>query len=96
MDGTMAYRMQQVETGLKQLDSKVTRIDDKMDHVIHMQKEHAEETTSSLTDLKDTIEDQRAQLAQWQKSMRQQQPAWKTGLAVGILFLWLIWMINIR
>ena len=96
LDGTMAYRMQQVETGLKQLDTKVTRIDDKMNHVIDMQKEHAAETANSLGDLKSTIEDQRAELAKWQKNMRQQQPLWKTALSVVILLLWLVWMINTR
>ena len=96
LDGTFAYRMQAVETGLKELDTKVTRIDDKINHVIDMQAEHAEETKESLTGLRSSLEMQRDELARWQRSVRQQQPLWKTVLAVILLITWVIWMVSLH
>ena len=96
LDGTFAYRMSQVESGLKELDQKVTRIDDKMNHVIDLQQEHAEETKESLTGLRTTLEQQRDELTRWQKQMRRQQPIWKTVLAVAILLTWLVWMLRLH
>ena len=96
LDGTFAYRMTQVESGLKELDKKVQGIDDKMNHVIDIQQEHAEETKESLSGLRTTLEQQRDELTRWQKSMRQQQPIWKTVLAVAILLTWLVWMLRLH
>ena len=96
LDGTFAYRMTQVESGLKELDKKVQGIDDKMNHVIDIQQEHAEETKESLSGLRTTLEQQRDELTRWQKSMRQQQPVWKTVLAVAILLTWLVWMLRLH
>lgn len=96
LDGTFAYRMHQVETGLKELDTKVTLIDDKMNHVIDLQNEHAEETKESLTGLRTSLEQQRDELARWQRAVRRQQPLWKTILAVVFLLTWVIWMISLR
>lgn len=95
LDGTMAYRMQQVESGLKELDTKVSRIDDNLNHVIDMHQEHAEETKESLLGLRDSLEQQRDELVKWQQSVQQQQPVWKTIVAVVILILWMIWMIPV-
>lgn len=96
LDGTFAYRMTQVESGLKELDKKVQGIDDKMNHVIDIQQEHAEETKESLSGLRTSLEQQRDELTRWQKSMRQQQPVWKTVLAVAILLTWLVWMLRLH
>jgi len=96
LDGTFAYRMQQVETGLKDLDTKVTRIDDKMNHVIDMQHEHAEETKESLSGLRSSLEMQRDELARWQKSVRNQQPLWKTIVSVVLLITWVVWMLSLH
>lgn len=96
LDGTFAYRMQQVETGLKELDTKVTLIDDKMNHVIDIQHEHAEQTKESLSGLRTSLEQQRDELARWQRAVRRQQPLWKTILAVVFLLTWVIWMISLR
>lgn len=96
LDGTFAYRMTQVESGLKELDKKVQGIDDKMNHVIDIQQEHAEETKESLSGLRTSLEQQRDELTRWQKSMRQQQPIWKTVLAVAILLTWLVWMLRLH
>jgi len=96
LDGTFAYRMTQVESGLKELDKKVQGIDDKMNHVIDIQQEHAEQTKESLSGLRTTLEQQRDELTRWQKSMRQQQPVWKTVLAVAILLTWLVWMLRLH
>ena len=96
LDGTFAYRMQQVESGLKELDTKVTLIDDKMNHVIDLQHEHAEETKESLTGLRTSLEQQRDELARWQRAVRRQQPLWKTILAVVFLLTWVVWMISLR
>ena len=96
LDGTFAYRMQQVESGLKELDTKVTLIDDKMNHVIDLQHEHAEETKESLSGLRTSLEQQRDELARWQRAVRRQQPLWKTILAVVFLLTWVVWMISLR
>jgi len=96
LDGTFAYRMSQVESGLKELDQKVTRIDDKMNHVIDLQQEHAAETKESLSGLRTTLEQQRDELTRWQKQMRRQQPIWKTALAIAILITWLVWMLRLH
>lgn len=96
LDGTFAYRMQQVESGLKELDTKVTLIDDKMNHVIDLQHEHAEQTKESLSGLRTSLEQQRDELARWQRAVRRQQPLWKTILAVVFLLTWVIWMISLR
>ena len=96
LDGTFAYRMQQVETGLKELDTKVTLIDDKMNHVIDIQHEHAEQTKESLSGLRTSLEQQRDELARWQRAVRRQQPLWKTILVVVFLLTWVIWMISLR
>lgn len=96
LDGTFAYRMTQVESGLKELDKKVQGIDDKMNHVIDIQQEHAEQTKESLSGLRTSLEQQRDELTRWQKSMRQQQPVWKTVLAVAILLTWLVWMLRLH
>ena len=96
LDGTFAYRMQQVETGLKDLDTKVSLIDEKMSHVIDMQVEHAEETKESLSGLRVTLEQQRDDLAKWQRAVRTQQPMWKTIIAVVLLITWVMWMISLH
>jgi FtsZ-binding cell division protein ZapB len=96
LDGTFAYRMQQVETGLKELDTKVSRIDDKMNHVIDLQEEHAQETKESLSGLRSSLEMQRDELARWQRHVRQQQPMWKTVLAVVLLITWVVWMVSLH
>jgi len=96
LDGTFAYRMTQVESGLKELDTKVTLIDDKMNHVIDMQQEHAEETKESLSGLRSSLEQQRDELAKWQRAVRKQQPLWKTVLAVVLLISWVVWMLSLH
>jgi hypothetical protein len=70
MNGTLEHRMKGVESGLKDLDTKVTVLDRKIDHLGNVQMEMFDDQTRMGNEFKSQLQEQRDELVKWQREVK--------------------------
>ena len=94
MDGTLEYRMSNVEAGLQQLDGKVEKLDKKIDHLGNVQMEMFDEQNRFVVEFRGSLADQREEFTAWRKSIRASMGSnYQYWACIGILIIWTIFMI---
>lgn len=92
--GTMLVRLQNVEKGVKELDAKVSMIDDKVSHSINIQGEMATNIGEQFTTLRHQMSDQERMIKKWQKDT---MGNWKNSIKFYISLLgfigWWVFMV---
>ena len=96
--GTMLVRLQNVEYGVRELDKKVSQIDDKVSHSISIQGEMATNIGEHFNQIRDQMSDQERMIKKWQKET---MGNWFTNIKfyislLGFIGWWLlmIWLWN--
>lgn len=94
MDGTLEYRMSNVEAGLQKLDGKVEKLDKKIDHLGNVQMEMFDEQNRFSTEFRGSLADQREEFIAWRQSIRTSMGSnYQYWACIGILIIWTILMI---
>ncbi len=96
LNGTLERRIDNMETGLQQLDEKVSLIDRKVDHLGNVQMEMFDEQNRMGENLSSELRNQKDQLHKWQAEMKKELYA--KGMlnyyGVGCLLIgWFIFML---
>lgn len=96
LDGTLSARIDNMETGLQQLDEKVSLIDRKVDHLGNVQMEMFDEQNRMGENLSAELRNQKEQLNKWQQQMKKElySKGWLHYWGVGcILVTWFVIML---
>ena len=96
LDGTLSARINNMETGLQQLDEKVSLIDRKVDHLGNVQMEMFDEQNRMGENLSAELRNQKEQLNKWQQQMKKElySKGWLHYWGVGcILVTWFVIML---
>lgn len=101
LDGSMEARINNMETGLQQLDEKVSLIDRKVDHLGNVQMEMFDEQNRMGENLSAELRHQKEQLNKWQQDMKKEIYSkgmlhyWGIGCILVSWFLtMLVWILN--
>lgn len=93
MDGTLEYRMSNVEAGLERLDGKVEKLDKKIDHLGNVQMEMFDEQNRFASEFRGSLADQREEFHAWRQSVKASMGSkYQYWICIGILILWIILM----
>lgn len=99
LDGTLSARIDNMETGLQQLDEKVSLIDRKVDHLGNVQMEMFDEQNRMGENLSAELRNQKEQLNKWQQQMKKElySKGWLHYWGVGCIlvtwfFIMLLWL----
>ena len=94
MDGTLEYRMSNVEAGLQQLDGKVEKLDKKIDHLGNVQMEMFDEQNRFASEFRGSLADQREEFIAWRRSVRASMGSnYQYWICICLLIIWIILMI---
>ena len=83
LDGTLSARIDNMETGLQQLDEKVSLIDRKVDHLGNVQMEMFDEQNRMGENLSAELRNQKEQLNKWQQQMKKELYSKKVVTLLG-------------
>lgn len=70
IDGTLEYRISNMEAGLNNLDEKVSLMDRKIDHINSVQMEMYDDQTRMGQEFKSQLHEQKLELKRWQNEVR--------------------------
>ena len=96
LNGTLERRIDNMETGLQQLDEKVSLIDRKVDHLGNVQMEMFDNQNELGASMKRGHEQLQDQLHKWQGDMKRellQRGAWHYYGIGCLLISWFIFML---
>tara|TARA_B100000214_G_scaffold361833_1_gene325651 strand:+ start:502 stop:831 length:330 start_codon:yes stop_codon:yes gene_type:complete len=96
LNGTLERRIDNMETGLQQLDEKISTIDKKVDHLGNVQMEMFDNQNELGETMKRGQQDLQDQLHKWQGDIRKemlQKGAWHYYTMGCLLISWFIFML---
>ena len=95
MDGTLERRIGNVESGLMNLDQKVSLMDRKIDYLGSVQLEMYDDQTRMGVEFKSQLEDQRKELKKWQLEVKKNMGGrLQFYVTLVCIMLWFMFMMN--